>query len=71
MDIFWTKTPKNHFLRIKLLTKIIFRNFFDPYLFISGGFKIEDFEFFVDILAKKVNKQLIFKKRASIRMTGY
>ena len=24
MDIFWTKTPKNHFLRIKLLTKIIF-----------------------------------------------
>ena len=24
MDIFWTKTPKNHFLRVKLLPKIIF-----------------------------------------------
>ena len=53
MDIFGTKTTKNQLLRVKLLPEIIFWKKIYPYLFTSGGFKIEDFEFFVDILANK------------------
>ena len=30
MEIFWTKPTKNHFLRVKLLQRIIFLKFFTP-----------------------------------------
>ena len=53
MDIFGTKTPKNHFLREKLLPKIIFWKNFTPISLLQKDFKIEDFEFFVDILANE------------------
>ena len=49
-----TKTPKTNFFRVKLLPKIIFWNFFTPTIrLFQQDFKIEDFEFFVDIFANK------------------
>ena len=44
MDIFGTKTPKNHFFRVKLLPKVIFWNFFTPNSSILEVFKIENSE---------------------------
>ena len=53
MDIFGTKTPKNHFFRVKLLPKVIFWNFFTPNSSILEVFKIENSEKNFDISANK------------------
>ena len=53
MDIFGTKTTKNQILRIKLLPKIIIFKFFTPICSFFEVLKIQDFEFFLYILANK------------------